>query len=81
MGLEFGNGTFGEFGRVRSLVLADKLGFGNVQSLVFPDLGLGSTSSTRFWENKFKVRFWWKNLGSREFEVKPVKFKVCYSWI
>ena len=29
----------------------------------------------------FKVRFWWMNLGSSEFEVRPVKFKVGYNWV
>ena len=40
-------------GRVGSLVLINEPEFGMVQSLVFPDLGLGSAC---FWLNKFKVR-------------------------
>ena len=55
---------FGEFGRVCSLILADKPGFERVQTSVFPDLGLGSA---HFWHNKFKVWVFWR--GSKGFKV------------
>ena len=29
--------------------------------------------------NGFEVRFWWTNLGSSEFEVRPVKFEEVRS--
>ena len=76
---------FGGFGWVHSLVLVDDSGFRMVRSSVFPDLGLGSAhfwpkrfEIQAFWRgyNGFKVQFWWRNLGSREFEVQLVKFEA-----
>ena len=79
---------FGVFRWVHSSILVDEPWFRRVRSLVFPDLGLGLA---HFWPNwfevrvfwsgskEFKVRFWWTNLGSIEFEVRPIKFKAVQS--
>ena len=78
-------GIFGGFGWVRSSIWVDEPGFRRVRSSVFPNLVLGLTY---IWPNKFevwticrgskgfKVRFWWTSLGSKEFEVRPVKFEA-----
>ena len=80
-------GIFGGFGWICSLILGEKPGFGKVQSSAFPDLGLGS--STQFWANRFelwafwrclkgfKFRFWWMNLGSKEFEAVRISLYLC----
>ena len=48
-----------DFWRVCSSVLVDELGFGRVQSLVCPDMRLGSAI---FWLNMFKVWAFWRVL-------------------
>ena len=70
---------------VHTFILVDKPEFGRVQTLVFPDLGLGPT---HFWLKRFEVwvswrrskgfevQFWWMNLGLSEFEGQPVKFEA-----
>ena len=71
-------------------VRVDEPGFRRVRSLVFPNLVL---DLTYIWPNKFEVRticrdskgfevrFWWTSLGSKEFEVRPVKFEAVRSSI
>ena len=46
------SGFLGEFGLVRSSIMVDEFGFGRIQSLLFPNLGLGSA---RFWLNRFEI--------------------------
>ena len=58
MGLKFG--IFGGFKWVHSSISVDEPGFGRVQSLVFPDLGLGLA---HFWLNRFKVWDFWRGLN------------------
>ena len=70
-------GIFVGFMWVRSSVLLDEPGLGRVQSLGFSDFGLDSAFSRL---NRFEVRFWWRmNLGSSEFEVRPVRFDAVRS--
>ena len=68
----------GKFIALHSSVLEYEPGIGRVRSLVFLELGLGSTrfllnkfNVLAFWRgsNRFEVRFCWKNLGLSEFEV------------
>ena len=81
VGSEFG--IFGGFGWVCSSVLVDEPGFGRVRSLVFPDLGLGSTY---FRAKKFEVRTFWRvrkgskfGFGRRTWIWKSSKFDMLGS--
>ena len=65
----------------------DELGFGSPEGFdvhFLMDLGLGLAS---FWLSMFEFQAFWRGSkfsfggqiwGSSEFEILPVKFKVCY---
>ena len=71
-------GICGGFEWVRSSILVGEPRFGSVRISVCPDLGMFQVKQVRSWGflEGFEVRFWWTNLGSGEYEVRPVKFKA-----
>ena len=79
MGSKFG--IFRGFGWVCSSILVDEPGFTRVRKFDVSRFGPGSgpflaehVRSSGFLEG-FKVQFWWRNLGSSEFEVQHIKFE------
>ena len=65
-------------GWVRILVLVDcqmNLSSEGYEVQFFRILGLGLAP---LWPNRFKIWFWWMNLGLSEFGVRFVKFKVRF---